>query len=276
MYLRRQEHREIPRPSTFLNAQNIRWPTGKSLSTSINIFLTKIYAVLRDSKDYKGIFEKAGENNGLIKAVVRSKYHASLRERLLKQREDSHPSRSDFESLSKETRSAALDLENRGRTNLPEDQVTHQQMSHTPLNNKGGLHSRGHGRDRPPNAPQQRGGRGRGIPVPAWQNQRSDAIPPANRGRGVNHVAESYHSAGRGDGGIRGSGGRISNQGHRGRSVPAGGERGGSATGQVRCVNPPTRPEASPRSDSVCWNNPGRTCCACYGPSLEINPRSTI
>lgn len=112
------------------------------------------------------------ENSELIKTVINLIFHSALRERLLKQREDGDTSKSDFESLRKEMRAAALELDNRGHTNLPVDQMNHPQMSHTPLKDQGDLPPRVRGRDRPRHAPQQRGRRivrGRGMPVPSWQ-----------------------------------------------------------------------------------------------------------
>lgn len=93
MYLMRQEQREIPRLSTFLRAQNIRCPTGKSLNTNTYTLLTNLYSAFRDSVDYKSILEKAGENSELIKSVINLISHSALRKRLLKQREDGHPSK---------------------------------------------------------------------------------------------------------------------------------------------------------------------------------------
>lgn len=81
MYLKRHEKREIPRPYAFLHAQNIRWPIGRSLSPSTRKFLTSICRVFRDSMDYEGILEKAGENRELKKHVVSLTFHAALRER---------------------------------------------------------------------------------------------------------------------------------------------------------------------------------------------------
>lgn len=79
MSLRHQEQREIHRPSTFLSAKSIRWPTGKTLDTSTNIFLTKIYAVCRDSVDYEGILEKAVGNSEIIKTLISLIAHYDLR-----------------------------------------------------------------------------------------------------------------------------------------------------------------------------------------------------
>lgn len=58
-----------------------------------------MFSVFHDSAGYEGIMEKAGEEREPIKRVIYLISHSSLRESLLKQREDGRLSKRYFESL---------------------------------------------------------------------------------------------------------------------------------------------------------------------------------
>lgn len=64
---------------------------------------------------------------------------AIIRESILKQQENGHEAKYDFETLDQKIRAAALDLENRSHTNVSEDQAAQTQMTELIRTNKTGL-----------------------------------------------------------------------------------------------------------------------------------------
>lgn len=265
MYTRLEEQRDIPRPSTFLREENVCWPPDKALNTSSDNVLTKIHTAFRDSTDYEGILEMPGVNYELCKHVCYSVSHAALRELVIKQREDGHGAKEDFGILNKKLRSAALNLDNRGYTNVATYKVLPDWYGGSAPAADG---TDFHGQSRPHHYEAA----GKSLPGlvsialsailtsnEAGEEAADEAclyqlgrlnvkfpacgpIPqPARHGLGGSRGSEGLTAAGRGRGGLRGrgtsrGGGRGNGQANLLQIGLSRGSRGGSSSGQFRRV----------------------------------------